>query len=207
MCIRDSYKGLSKDVKDKRADFFKKQDYKKSDKGKDYKPAPGDKDAKTKPSIHTKKFKQMYGEVIDMLDEKGKGLWHNIHMKRKRGERMRKKGEKGAPTAAQMKRAQGEQKEAYDIGHDYAQHTTKMTPGQVGYDPKHQGDTYKPSTPENNNKRVFKSFKDYNENDVKEKDVKEWAMSDATIDKYKERYKELWREKLNEVVKRMMDKI
>ena len=111
------YKGLSKDVKDKRADFFKKQDYKKSDKGKDYKPAPGDKDAKTKPSIHTKKFKQMYGEVLDKLDEKGKGLWHNIHMKRKRGEKMRKKGEKGAPTAAQMKRAQGEQKEAYDIGH------------------------------------------------------------------------------------------
>ena len=118
-----------------------------------------------------------------------------------------KKGEKGAPTAAQMKRAQGEQKESYDIGHDYAQHTMKMTPGQVGYDPKHQGDTYKPSTPENNNKRVFKSFKDYNENDVKEKDVKEWAMSDATIDKYKERYKELWRENLDEVVKRMMDKI
>ena len=144
--------------------------------------------------------------------EKKENLWANIHKKRQRikqgsGERMRKKGEKGAPTAAQMKRAQGEQMEAYDIGHDYAQHTTKMTPGQVGYDPKHQGDTYKPSTPENNNKRVFKSFKDYNENDVKEKDVKEWAMSDATIDKYKERYKELWREKLNEVVKRMMDKI
>jgi phosphopantetheine adenylyltransferase/predicted nucleotidyltransferase len=199
------YKGLSKDVKDKRADHFKKDKYKKGDT--DYKPAPGDKDAKTKPSIHTKKFKQMYGEVVDKLDEKGKGLWHNIHMKRKRGERMRKKGEKGAPTAAQMKRAKGEQKEAYDVGHDYAQHTMKMTPGQAGYDPKHQGDTYKPSTPENNNKRVFKSFKDYNENDVKEKDIKEWSMSDATIDKYKERYKELWREKLNEVVKRMMDKI
>ena len=30
---------------------------------------------KTKPSIHTKKFKQMYGEVLDKLDEKGKGLW------------------------------------------------------------------------------------------------------------------------------------
>ena len=27
------------------------------------------------------------------------------------------------------------------------------------------------------------------------------------LDKYKERYKELWREKLDEVVKRMMDKI
>ena len=41
----------------------------------------------------------------DDLQEKGKGLWHNIHQKRKRGERMRKKGEKGAPTAAAMKSA------------------------------------------------------------------------------------------------------
>ena len=28
----------------------------------------------------------------------GKGLYHNINAKRKRGERMRKKGEKGAPS-------------------------------------------------------------------------------------------------------------
>ena len=49
--------------------------------------------------------------------------------------------------------------------------------------------------------------RDYIVNDVQEKDIKEWSMSDSTIDKYKERYKELWREKLNEVVKRMMDKI
>jgi hypothetical protein len=39
----------------------------------------------------------------DTIEEKG--LWHNIHMKRKRGERMRKKGEKGAPTPAQMAKA------------------------------------------------------------------------------------------------------
>ena len=39
------------------------------------------------------------------IEEKGKGLWHNIHQKRKRGERMRKKGEKGAPTQAAMDRA------------------------------------------------------------------------------------------------------
>ena len=44
------------------------------------------------------------------LDE---SLWANIHKKRQRikqgsGEKMRKKGEKGAPTAAQMKRAKGE---------------------------------------------------------------------------------------------------
>ena len=32
-----------------------------------------------------------------------KGLYANIHAKRKRGEKMRKKGAKGAPTAAQFK--------------------------------------------------------------------------------------------------------
>ena len=42
----------------------------------------------------------------EFIDEKSKGLWANIHAKRKRGERMRKKGEKGAPTAAAMKAAQ-----------------------------------------------------------------------------------------------------
>ena len=38
-----------------------------------------------------------------------KGLWDNIRAKRARGEKMRKKGEKGAPTQDQIKRAQGEQ--------------------------------------------------------------------------------------------------
>ena len=56
------YKTLDKSTKKKRADFFKKQKYKKSDDDDDYKAAPGYKGAKTKPSIHTKKFKQMYGE-------------------------------------------------------------------------------------------------------------------------------------------------
>jgi len=124
---------------------------------------------------------------------------------------MRKKGEKGAPTAAQMKRAKGEEnistKEAYDIGHDYADYAAKITPGQPQFDPNFQGGEYKPSEQKNNLKRVITSFKDYKDNEVKEKDVKEWAMSDATIYKYKERYKEIWREKLDEVVKRMMEKI
>ena len=38
----------------------------------------------------------------------GKGLYANIHAKRKRGEKMRKKGDPGAPTPDQIKRAQGE---------------------------------------------------------------------------------------------------
>ena len=48
------------------------------------------------------------------FDELRESLWANIHKKRQRikrgsGERMRKKGEKGAPTPAQMKRAKGEE--------------------------------------------------------------------------------------------------
>ena len=34
-----------------------------------------------------------------------KGLWYNIHQKRKRGEKMRKNGAKGAPTASAFRRS------------------------------------------------------------------------------------------------------
>jgi hypothetical protein len=36
----------------------------------------------------------------------GKGLYANIHAKRKRGGKMRKKGAKGAPTAKAIKKSQ-----------------------------------------------------------------------------------------------------
>ena len=41
--------------------------------------------------------------------QEGNGLWANIHAKRRRGEKMRKKGAKGAPTAAAIKSAQKEE--------------------------------------------------------------------------------------------------
>ena len=50
-----------------------------------------------------KKTKAMQKENIQ---EKSMGLWHNIHMRRKSGKRMRKKGEKGAPTPDAMRSAQ-----------------------------------------------------------------------------------------------------
>ena len=40
-----------------------------------------------------------------MSEGKKRGLWDNIHAKRKRGGKMRKKGAKGAPTAANFRRA------------------------------------------------------------------------------------------------------
>ena len=62
------YKKMSKDDKEKRAKHFTTRDTSKNENS----PAPGDKVAKTKPSINTKKFKQMYGE--ELLDEKIKGI-------------------------------------------------------------------------------------------------------------------------------------
>ena len=55
--------GMAKSTKDKRATHFKK---------KKEGPAPGDASAETKPSVHTKKFKQMFGETV--LDEKIEAL-------------------------------------------------------------------------------------------------------------------------------------
>lgn len=54
--------GLKKSTKQKRDAQFRKQAKMDDDDPSAYKPAPGDKEAKTKPSKHTKKFKQMYGE-------------------------------------------------------------------------------------------------------------------------------------------------
>ena len=56
------HKGLSKTTKSKRDAQFKKQANMADDNPAAYKPAPGDKTAKTKPSRHTLKFRQMYGE-------------------------------------------------------------------------------------------------------------------------------------------------
>lgn len=57
------YAGVKKSVKDDRARHFAKYAKKSDDDQASYKPAPGDKGAKTKPSVHTKKFKQMFGEA------------------------------------------------------------------------------------------------------------------------------------------------
>ena len=55
------------------------------------------------------------------IDEDKPGLWDNIHKKRERGEKMRKKGDPGAPTDAAFKKAQEEVEidEAMLRGRDY----------------------------------------------------------------------------------------
>jgi hypothetical protein len=57
------YRGVKKSVKDDRARHFAKHAKMDDDNPAAYKPAPGDKGAETKPSVHTKRFKQMFGEA------------------------------------------------------------------------------------------------------------------------------------------------
>ncbi len=44
-------------------------------------------------------------DMFEDIQEKNKGLWHNINQRRKSGKRMRKKGEKGAPSPEAMAQA------------------------------------------------------------------------------------------------------
>ena len=85
-----------------------------------------------------------------------------------------------------------DKKESYDMGHDYAQHTSKTTPGEPGYDPNYKGNTYEPSKTEDNLKKITTQ------------DIEEWASSNETIDKYRERYGENYKSKIDEVKGKML---
>ena len=62
----------------------------------------------------------MYGEV----NESRPDPFNRTFIRKEKNRPMRKKGEKGAPTQQQIKRAQGE---AVEIGKDYADHAKKIT--------------------------------------------------------------------------------
>jgi predicted nucleotidyltransferase len=163
------YKDLSKGEKEKRADFFKRQKYKKSDDEDDYKPAPGDKDAKTKPSKHTLKYKKMFGELRkDLQDACWKG-YKQVGMKDKNG--------KQVPNCVP---------EAYEIGADWANHTKEITPGQ---------------TPDAKPKPVGSQADNQK---ITVKDVEEWASAKETIDKYRERYGDNFKLKIDETKMKML---
>ena len=74
---------------------------------------------KTKAEILAKRKKKM---------DEGAGLWHNIHMKRKRGEKMRKKGAPGAPTQAAMDRAKGKHEDTTTADAGIPHDTKNMGP-------------------------------------------------------------------------------
>ena len=181
------YKDMSKDTKNKRADYFSKKDTTKNDN----KPAPGDKDAETKQSIHTKKYKKMFGELRQELQD---ACWTGY---KKVG--MKKKGDKMVPNCVPEEmsvedamKVDGYIPESYEIGHDYANHTKDITPGEKSdmapVDAKLRGTPNDPKS-------------------IGKKDVKEWASTESTMNKYRERYKEEWRNRLDEVVSKMIEKL
>ena len=174
------YKQLSKDTKSARAQHFSKTDTTKNDND----PAPGDKDAKTKPSVHTQKYKKMFGEFKKELSDACWKGYKQVGMKNKGG--------KQVPNCVP---------ESYDMGHDYAQHTSKVTPGQDGYDPNYQGGSYKPAVDGTSGEQVVTRPMT---TDISIKDINDWAVSKETIDKYRDRYKEEWQNKLSEVVSKMI---
>jgi predicted nucleotidyltransferase len=174
------YKQLSKDTKSARAKHFSKTDTTKNVND----PAPGDKDAKTKPSVHTQKYKKMFGEFKKELSDACWKGYKQVGMKNKGG--------KQVPNCVP---------ESYDTGHDYAQHTVKVTPGQDGYDPNYQGGSYKPAVDGTSGEQVVTRPMT---TDISVKDINDWAVSKETIDKYRDRYKEEWQNKLSEVVSKMI---
>ena len=66
------------------------------------------------------------GGGVNIMMIEGKGLWHNIHKRRKSGKRMRKPGEKGAPTAQDFKNASKESYASEGKG-------SKPEPFEVGF--------------------------------------------------------------------------
>ena len=173
------YKNLSKDTKNKRADFFKKN--------KDNKEAPGDKDAKTKPSIHTKKYKKMFGEMKKDLQDACWTGYKQVGMKNKGGKQVPNCVPESM-SVEDARKVEGFISDSYEIGKDYADHTKRVTPGQSVEVKKVKGFIDKTSSP-----------------DIK--DIKEWEASDETVYKYRERYKEEWQQKLKEVVAKMIEKL
>ena len=100
----NSYRNKAKTSKDKATNSAVANILRKGDHSADLKTrAKREKGLKMADRNATKKtVKALRGESI----EEKNGLWANIHAKRARGEKMRKKGEEGAPTPEAIKRAQ-----------------------------------------------------------------------------------------------------
>ena len=87
------------------------------------------------------------------LKEKGPGLWANIHKKRKEGRPMRKKGEKGAPTPAQLKRAQGENKL-----HNFKEFQLRNAWGEITEKSEYQGRPVELNNPTRGDTKKYKVY-------------------------------------------------
>jgi hypothetical protein len=148
---------------------------------------PQDKDVKSKKGTQPKKY---YKDL--KKDTKDKRADHFKNRDTTKNDNRPAPGDKGAKTkpsqfTTKFKKMYGE---VYEIGTpEYTKHTVDMTPGQV------------------NPIKKVKGFLDREREKPSEKDVKEWASTESTMNKYRERYKEQWKAKLSEVVAKMIEKL
>tara|TARA_Y100001951_G_C11217405_1_gene226633 strand:- start:305 stop:841 length:537 start_codon:yes stop_codon:yes gene_type:complete len=85
------------------------------------------------------------------------------------------------------------EKESFEIGADYANHTKDVTPGETPE-----------ATPVDAKKRGYPTQPGLENTKISEKDVNKWASSSDTIDKYKQRFKEEWKIKLDQTITKMI---
>ena len=181
--------------------------------------------------VGDRKFQKF--EEVEQTDLEEKGLWHNIHMKRKRGERMRKKGEKGAPTPQQMARAKAasedpEVRQDPDVKDKKGTQPAKYYAGKMSKSTKSARDAHfkKGTKMDDDNPAAYKpapgdasgktkpskhtlAFKKKFGEDVKEEiqDIKTWSETKETINQYKDEYGTDYRIKLDQTVSEMLDEL
>ena len=181
--------------------------------------------------VGDRKFQKF--EEVEQTDLEEKGLWHNIHMKRKRGERMRKKGEKGAPTPQQMARAKAasedpETRQDPDVKDKKGTQPAKYYAGKMSKSTKSARDAHfkKGTKMDDDNPAAYKpapgdasgktkpskhtlAFKKKFGEDVKEEiqDIKTWSETKETINQYKDEYGTDYRIKLDQTVSEMLDEL
>ena len=89
-----------------------------------------------------------------------------------------------SPLIDELSKEHGTVDESWRIGTDaYAQHTMRMTPGQP-----------------------IQNFRKYTEI-IKSEDIEKFKNEEETIDKYKKRFKERWKEELDKAVQRMKEEL
>jgi len=201
---------MSKSTKQARARHFAKYGKKDDDMDKNYKPAPGDAGGKTKPSVHTKKYQQMFGkESVDVLDEKISGLV--------------KKAEKSGMPYSILKKVYDRGMAAWKTGHRpgttpqqwaFARvnsFVTKSSGTWGGADKdlakKVKGESYTYPNEYADHARDITPGESNKKKKINKENIDEWFVSEDTRFEYALRYNDDWWWKLNETHDAMLEKI
>jgi len=148
---------------------------------------PQDKDVKKKDGTQPKKYYKQLSK-----DVKNKRADHFKNKDTTKNDNKAAPGDKDAKTKTSIHTKKYKQMygEVHEIGTpEYTKHTIDMTPGQV------------------NPIKKVKGFLDREKETPSEKDIKEWSSTESTMNKYRERYKEEWKAKLQEVTAKMINKL